>query len=207
MKYEGMCHCGKVRVEILSEPFLKYNCHCSHCRAFASKYESPSSSSSCSAADDAGCGGNSHHHDAGLGLPYHPGVFVWRWSVVVEEEVRGQSIEYEYSSSLGGLFGLARGRCRSCKQPVWERGRRLAAPYAMVMAPPLRHVVPDTNIFYNSGLQLGTGGASTTIYTDLGSWLYEIWVVLTVAVPQIPSSLFDFLFAERVLAGGNHKEE
>lgn len=186
MKYEGACQCGKVRIGILSEPFLKYNCHCSHCRAFASKYRT-------SSVDAIG--------KSDASVPFHPGVFVWRWSVVLEAE-GNESIEYEYSTSLAGLFGLARGRCVSCKQPVWERGRRLAAPYAMVMAPPLRNVIPDTNIFYDSGLRQGTEGLPTTIYSDLGSWLYEIWVVVTVAIPQIPSSIFASLSANKTLSGG-----
>jgi hypothetical protein len=194
MKYQGTCQCGKVRIGILSDPFLKYNCHCSHCRAFASKY--------CTfTADAAGksCAAN--------GAPFHAGVFVWRWSVLLEED-GNESIEYEYTSSLGGLFGLARGRCAGCKQPVWERGRHLAAPYAMVMAPPLMNVLPDTNIFYNSGLRQGTEDLPRTIYSDLGSWLFQIWIVLSVALPQLPSSIFDyFLVAKRSPTHSNRKED
>ena len=199
MKYQGACQCGKVRVGILTEPFLKYNCHCSHCRAFASRY-------CATIADNDGTCKSPEGAAAVNRAPYHPGVFVWRWSVLLDED-GDEAIEYEYSSSLGGLFGLARGRCSNCKQPVWERGRRLAAPYAMVMAPPLRNVVPDTNIFYNSGFQKGTVGARTTIYTDFGSWMFQIWIVLSVAIPQLPSSILMYLASQNCLPQSNRKED
>lgn len=205
MKYQGSCQCGRVRVGILSEPFLKYNCHCSHCRAFASKYNDTI------IADDGTDKSSMNHNPTNGGAPYHSGVFVWRWSVVLleEEDERGrdEAIEYEYSSSLGGLFGLARGRCSNCKQPIWERGRILAAPYAMVMVPPLRNVVPDTNIFYNSGYQKDTtAGVRRTIYTDFGSWMFEIWIVLSVAIPQLPSSIFEYLISKKNLPRVHGKE-
>lgn len=159
MKYQGTCSCGKVKVGILTEPLLSYNCHCSHCRAFASRYH-------------------------GEEQPYQSAVMVWRWSV----RTHG-TILYEPSTGVGGLFAMQRGRCASCLDPVWEKGERFAAPYAMVMTKTLVNVVPDTNIYYNSGFQKGPTDVKVTIYSDLGSLLYEVWTVLTSGMWYLPASI------------------
>ena len=168
MKYQGKCKCGAVRVGILSEPIMKYNCHCSHCRGFASRYEKEPA-------------------------PYYASAFVWRWSVQVDGD-----IEFERSTGLGAasLFALQRGRCAACKQPVWEKGERLAFLYAMVAIPPLQGVESDTNIYYNSGLKQGTLGLKTTIYSDFGSLLYEVGLVMMVSIRLLPASIFA-LFGNR----------
>ena len=161
MKYEGRCNCGAVRIGILTDPIMAYSCHCSHCRAFGSKY-------------------------ANEPIVCYPAAFVWKWSV----RIMDGDIEYESSTGVGGLFSLQRGRCVSCKQPIWERGGRLAVPYAMVSIPPLQGLQPDTNIYYDSGLKQGTRGMKTTIYSDTGSLLYEIWLVVTIAIPQLPALIW-----------------
>lgn len=161
MKHQGTCKCGAVKVGILTDPIMKHNCHCSHCRRFASKFENEPVSS-------------------------FPGVFVWRWSVQVEGE-----IAYEPSTGAGGLVAFSRGRCASCKQPVWERGGRFAAPFATVSIPPLTGIETDANIYYDSGLKQGTTlGMKTNINSDFGSLLYVVWRVLTVAIPLLPASIF-----------------
>jgi hypothetical protein len=159
MKNQGECTCGKVKVGILTESLMSYNCHCSNCRAFASKFRKEPQ-------------------------PFQAAVFVWRWSVKTEG-----AIEYEQSVALGGLFAMQRGRCASCKDPIWEQGQRLAAPYAMVMAKPLG-IIPDTNLYYDSGYKKGPTDMKVTIYSDLGSLVYEIWIVLSVAIWHLPQSVF-----------------
>jgi hypothetical protein len=101
-------------------------------------------------------------------------------------------IEFERSTGLGAasLFALHRGRCASCKQPVWEKGARLAFLYAMVAIPPLQGIEPDTNIYYDSGLKQGTLGLKTTIYSDFGSLLYEVGLVMMVSIRLLPTSIF-----------------
>mmetsp|Transcript_57859 Transcript_57859/g.141363 ORF Transcript_57859/g.141363 Transcript_57859/m.141363 type:complete len:214 (+) Transcript_57859:200-841(+) len=189
LKYEGSCSCGRVKVGLLNEPMLKYNCHCSNCRKFA-----------------------------GHNKPFHSGAMCWRWSVLeimsVDGDVENSSndiIEYEYTTGLFGLFGLARGRCRHCKDCILEKGRRLAAPYSMVMAPPLKDLEPDTDIFYNSGVLVQqekqsqsqtsddrrtttattttTTSSSRVLYTDFESVLFEIYTVLTSGLVSLPGSL------------------
>ncbi|KAI2500335.1 Reverse transcriptase (RNA-dependent DNA polymerase) [Fragilaria crotonensis] len=125
--------------------------------------------------------------DWSVNCGFNTAVFVWRWSVKTEG-----TIEYEQSVALGGLFAMQRGRCASCKDPMWERGQRLAAPYAMVMAKPLG-VVPDTNLCYDSGYKKGPADVKVTIYSDLGSLAYELWIVLTVAMWHLPQSVFALL--------------
>lgn len=71
---------------------------------------------------------------------------------------------------------------------MWEKGERFAVPYAMVMAPPL-DIVPDTNIYYDSGNKKVPDGMRVTICSDVGSLVYELWVILTVAIPLIPASI------------------
>lgn len=163
MKYQGACSCGKVRIGIDIDPFLIYKCHCSHCRAFASRGK-----------DSA---------------PFHAGAAVWRWNVEVEGNV-DDILEYEQTSANGGLFAMSRGRCRQCKDPMIEYCHRMVAPFIMVASDPFKDLPsPDTNIFYNSGYQKGTGGLRT-IHTDVGSLLYEVWVILIVAIPSIPRAIW-----------------
>ena len=162
MKYQGACSCGKVKVGILTEPLFSYNCHCSHCRAFASRY----------------------HREGQQQPSYQSAVMVWRWSVRTQG-----AIQYEKSTGVGGLFAMQRGRCASCLDPVWEKGQRFAAPYAMVMTNTLENVLPDTNIYYNSGLQKGPTDVKITIYSDLGSLLYEVWIVMTSGLWYLPASI------------------
>lgn len=162
MKYQGSCKCGAVKVGILTEPVMKYHCHCSNCRGFISKFEDKPK-------------------------PYTSAVWVWRWALKVEGD-----IDYTYTTALGGIMALQRGRCASCKQPVCESGGRLAAPYAMVLSPPL-DITPDTNIFYDSGFKQGPTDMKVTVNSDLGSLLYEIWILLTVAIPALPASIFALL--------------
>ena len=155
----GQCQCGQVKISIDTQPFLSYNCHCSHCRGFASKH-------------------------APEPAAYHGGGAVWKWNVKVDGDM-----DYEPSTSLGGLFAMERGRCSSCKQPVWESGERLILPFAMVMSKPVLDFEPDTDIFYDSGLKGGTTG-DVVIRSDLGSLLYEVYLIAFKAIPLIPWSLY-----------------
>lgn len=163
MKYQGACRCGKVRIGIDIDPFLIYNCHCSHCRAFAS-----------------------HGGDPAL---FHAGAAVWRWNVQVDSD-EDNILEYEQTSANVGLFSMSRGRCRDCKDPMIEYCHRMVAPFVMVAHSPLPGLPPpDTNIFYNSGHRKGTGDLRT-IHSDFGSLLYEVWIILIVAIPSIPRSIW-----------------
>ena len=120
--------------------------------------------------------------------PYQAAAMMWRWNVHVEGD-----LVYEHTTALLGLFGLARGKCAMCKDSVWEKGERAVATYAMVMIEPLK-LEPDTNIFYNSGLMNGCMNMKRTIYTDIGSLIYEIYVVLFVGIPMLPVSLYTYFF-------------
>lgn len=120
--------------------------------------------------------------------PYHTAAMMWRWNVHVEGE-----IEYVQTTALLGLFAMARGKCVKCKDPIWEKGQRAVAPYAMVMAEPLQ-IKADTNIFYNSGYKNGPSDMKRTLCTDFGSLIYEIYIVLVVGIPMLPVSLFQFFF-------------
>ena len=157
MKHAGNCSCGLVQVELLTDPVMNYFCHCSHCRKFASEYEKEPRS-------------------------YLAACAVWRWTVNVQGTV-------EYTPSVGawGLFSLKRGRCVQCKDPVWERGGRLAYPFRMVAAQPLG-LEPDVNLYYDSGFKDGPTHVRT-IQSDWGSLLYEIWLIVTVGIPRLPWSL------------------
>lgn len=164
MKHEGRCSCGAIKIGITANPVMKYNCHCSHCRAFASKYKDKP-------------------------VPYHGAVAVWRWTVALNDN--DDLLEYEETTGVGGLFGLSRGRCSECKDTIWERGTRLVSCFAMVSAEPLQ-IEPDENLYYNSGLQNGPHGLRTTIYTDLGSLAYELYVIFTFGLLGLPASLLGF---------------
>ncbi|CAB9521450.1 expressed unknown protein [Seminavis robusta] len=153
----GKCRCGSVSIAIDTKPFLTYNCHCSHCRAFASRHRSEPAA-------------------------YHGGGAVFKWNVALEGE---ENIEYEQSTSLGGLLAMSRGRCSKCHECIWESGERAMLPVAMVMTELLPNLNPDTDIFYDSGLK-GGPTTSTVIRSDLGSLFYEIIVILFMAVPTIP---------------------
>lgn len=170
----GTCQCGAVSLAIDIKPFLTYNCHCSHCREFASRYRSEP-------------------------VPFHGGGAVWKWNVALRKG--HDHLEYERSCALGGLFAMSRGRCRTCHQPIWEKGERFILPFAMVMAQPLLpELEPDTDLFYNSGLQQGPTG-STVIRSDGGSLLYELYVIVCVAIPSLPWSIF-----QRLTRGQSGKE-
>ena len=165
---QGTCSCGACSLAVDMKPFLLYNCHCSHCRRFAS---------SC-------------HHENGKPnpkAPYHGGGAVFKWNVAI----RGQEhIEYEQSSSLGGLFAMSRGRCRKCKEGIWESGERAVLPFAMVMGKPLlKNLEPNVDIYYDSGYKRGPT-LETVLYSDLGSLLYELVIIVFVAIPCIPWSLY-----------------
>jgi len=171
----GQCRCGAVSIAIDMKPFLNYNCHCSHCRGFASRCQPQRDDTD--ATDDK------------EGVLYHGGGAVWKWNV---QFLNGSdnNIEYEGSSSLGGLFAMQRGKCRICRQAIWESGQRLIFPLAMVMAAPLLPgICPDTDIFYDSGYQKGTTGTKV-LQTDLGSLTYEIFLLVVKAIPSIPWSLY-----------------
>lgn len=176
MKYEGTCSCGAVHVGLLTEPFLKYNCHCSICRRFVSKF--------CTETDEP------KPKPEPKSIPrYNTAVAVWRWAAIFNGE-----IEYDDTTNATfGLFGVSRGRCRICKDPVCEIGRRLFLPLAMVMSPTV-HIEPDVNLHYDSGLKQGPDDMRLTLHTDVGTIAYEIWILLTVAIPTLPYSLFAWLF-------------
>lgn len=158
IKHSGSCSCGAIQVGILTNPFLKFYCHCSNCRRFVRKY----------------------NKDAD---PYNGGGFVWKWSLVLLKE-EGE-IEYEYMTALGGLMATKRGRCAKCKDVVVEYGLRGALPLAFATLPTFTTFQPDTNIFYNSGEKKGTLGMPRTLYSDWGSLLYETWCMFC-GLLQIP---------------------
>ncbi|CAJ1970093.1 unnamed protein product [Cylindrotheca closterium] len=159
----GRCKCGNVSIAIDMKPFLAYNCHCSHCRGFASKYQSKPAR-------------------------YSGGGAVWKWNVTIQGS---ENIDYERSTSLGGLFAMSRGRCSQCHQTIWESGERVIFPFAMVMAEPLLGLKPDTEIFYNSGYKDWKASPNNmVVHSDIGSLMYEIYLIVFVAIPMIPWSLF-----------------
>ena len=173
MKYQGACSCGKVKIGIDIDPFLIYNCHCSRCRAFAS----------------------SGKKDPAL---FHAGAAVWRWNVQVDGG--NDALEYEHTSANGGLFAMSRGRCCQCKDPMIEYCHRLVAPFVMVARDPLPGLPPaNTNIFYNSGYQKGTGGLRT-IHSDVSSLLFEVWIILIIAIPSLPRSIWSRITRSRTEA-------
>jgi hypothetical protein len=175
MKYHGACSCGKVKIGIDLDPFLIYNCHCSHCRSFASGVGSKNAKAAC-----------------------HAGAALWRWNMHLwcdDDSLGGSNdvneiMEYEKTSANGGLFAMSRGRCRHCKDPMVEYCHRLVAPFVMVACDPVVGLPkPNTNIFYNSGYQKGTDGLRT-IYSDFGSLLYEAWIIFIIAIPSLPRSIW-----------------
>jgi len=63
-------------------------------------------------------------------------------------------------------------------------------PFAIVMTEPLlKGLKPDVDMYYDSGLK---GGPTTpkVLYSDMGSVLYEIGLIVFIAVPFIPWSLY-----------------
>jgi hypothetical protein len=119
--------------------------------------------------------------------PYHTGGAVFKWNVSINGK---ENIEYEHSSSLGGLFAMSRGRCQKCKEGIWESGKRVVLPFAMVMGKPLlKELEPNIDIYYDSGYKQGPT-TSKVLHSDLGSLLYEIVIIFFVAVPAIPWSIF-----------------
>jgi hypothetical protein len=60
----------------------------------------------------------------------------------------------------------------------------------MVMTEPLLPgIIPDVDIFYDSGAKI-MPTTPKVIYTDLGSLLYEIYIIAVVAIPLLPWSIF-----------------
>lgn len=175
----GSCQCGLVSMSIDVKPFLSYACHCSHCRGFASRYL----------------------HDA---CSYHSGAAVWKWNVFIKGN---EHIDYEHSSSLGGLFAMSRGRCSKCKQPIWESGKRVIFPFAMVMGESLLpNLKPEVDIYYDSGHQRGAI-TSKVLSSDLGSLAYEIYIILFVAIPEIPWSIFKRLTRKVQFSDPSRKDD
>ena len=194
MKYHGSCSCGNVLVGLLSEPCMKYNCHCSHCRNFLGKYIVKE--------------GRSKPPE------YLSGCAVWKWQLVVRpgnnkdggsDGNSNDLLEYEYTNGSFGLFSLSRGRCKICMDPLVEYGGRLAILFAMVNVSPFQgKIKPTINLHYDSGYKNSgpTGndhGITTTIFTDSGSVLYEIYLILTVAIPQIPYTLYLWMFGDKTI--------
>jgi len=161
----GTCSCGAVSLAVDVKPLMSYNCHCSNCRAYVSKYrENP--------------------------VPCHAAGAFFKWNVSLKQDSE-QHMEYEHTSALFGLFAMSRGRCKHCKQPIWESGERLVVPFAMVSGTPLlKNIEPTTNLFYNSGPQQGPTEGLKTLYTDLGSLLYELYYIASRAIPLLPWSIY-----------------
>jgi len=113
---------------------------------------------------------------------FHQGAAVWSWNAQVEGD-----LEYKNTTSLFGLFAMSRGSCAKCKDPMYEACHRLIAPYAMVSSKPFGFKA-NSNLFYDSGKQLGTQGLRT-VRSDIGSLLFEILMIIFVAIPSIPRSL------------------
>lgn len=153
MKHTGSCGCGAVTIGLDTDPFLNYNCHCSHCRSFANS-------------------------------SFQSGAAAWRWNV----KTTGM-IHYDRTTALFGLFGMSRGRCANCREPVVEWCERFVWPFVMVVSKPLKLAPPNVNLFYDSGLKEGTKDL-LTIRSDLGSLLYEVLIIVVVAIPSLPRSLY-----------------
>jgi hypothetical protein len=65
----------------------------------------------------------------------------------------------------------------------------------MVVAKPLK-IQPDVNLYYGSGWKKGPDDMRTTIRSDVGSFLFELWVILIRAVPQLPYALWMRMFSD-----------
>ena len=170
----GTCSCGAISLGIDMKPFLLYNCHCSHCRRFASSCQ--------------------HDGKTNSNAPYHGGGAVFKWNVAIRGK---EHIEYEQSSSLGGLFAMSRGRCRKCKEGIWESGERAVLPFAMVMGKPLlANLEPNVDMYYDSGFRRGPT-TKKVLYSDLGSLLYELAIIVFVAIPCISWSLYKRMMRPR----------
>ena len=100
-----------------------------------------------------------------------------------------EDFEYEETFALYGLFALSRAKCANCKQPMLEQCHRLVGGFAMVDAATLGLEQSNVNIYYNSGLQQGPLNVSKTLYSDLGSLLYEIWIICTRVIPMLPRAI------------------
>jgi hypothetical protein len=73
-------------------------------------------------------------------------------------------------------------------------------PFSMVVAKPLK-IQPNVNLYYDSGWKKGPDDVRTTIHSDLGSFLYELWVILISAVPQLPNALWMRMFGDKSFSG------
>ena len=189
---------------------MKYNCHCSHCRTFVGKYWNEDNN-----------GESSRRKPP---PEYLSGCAVWKWQLVVRPgnnkdnnssntTTTNDLMEYEYTNGSFGLFSLQRGRCTKCKDPLVEYGGRLATLFAMVNVSPFQGTIqPTVNLHYDSGYRNSgpTGkdhGISTTIFTDSGSVLYEIYLILTIAIPQIPYTLFMWVFGDKTIVPPDRKKK
>ena len=76
----------------------------------------------------------------------------------------------------------------------------MALPFSMVVANPLK-IQPDINLYYESGWKKGPEDMRVTIRSDMGSFLYELWAILIVAIPQLPFSLWMWMFGDKTFAG------
>jgi hypothetical protein len=129
--------------------------------------------------------------------PYQAACAAWSWTVCTEGE-----LEYTYTVGCKGLFSLARGRCVKCKDPIVEQGGRAALPFSMVVAKPLK-IQPHVNLYYDSGWKDGPHDMRTTIRSDVGSFFYELWVILISAVPQLPYTLWMRMFSDKSFSRKN----
>ena len=181
-KHQGSCRCNAVQVGLLTHPFLVYCCHCSHCRKFSS---SPNGYHACAA---------------------------WRWTVHVPAS-SWKFLEFERTTGAWGLFSMQRGRCAVCKDPVLEVCGRAATPFIMVSTHALhkKTVKPNTtNLYYGSGLKRGeenNNRKTTTIISDWASFLYEIWIVISVALPALPQSLYCYYYYYYFLSRTNNESD
>ena len=172
LKHKGSCRCGAIKVGLLTEPFLRFRCHCSNCRAFVSKYDKKAQ-------------------------PYNEGGFTWRWSIVDVSSDDGK-LEYDSYTALGGLMSTRRGRCAQCHQPVLEYAGRFGWCFGFVLLPSFASIAPlDTNLFYSSGLHPGTQDLARTLYSDFASLCYETWCVLTVGIFQLPELVWKRMRLDR----------
>jgi len=104
-------------------------------------------------------------------------------------------IEYAPTTALWGLYAMSRGRCAICKEPVLEKCERLIAPFAMIPCELLK-IEPDVNIYYGSGLKKGNNGLKT-VYSDLGSLLFEIFLIVVKGLPTLPTSLLVLMLGQK----------
>lgn len=114
------------------------------------------------------------------GEPYSSSSMFWKCAIRVDGE---DHIEYQRTFAQYGMIGLSRGRCRDCRDPVIDVGRRLLGMFHCPSATVL-HLVPTTNIMYNSGEQQGTMGL-TTYRSDFMSSIFVFPIIFYKGFPQL----------------------